>query len=111
MSLQVIKHLNTKGAEDASNLPQAAGEYEVEIEQILQTTVAHVSAFNKQLALQQKESRIAVVVKVRLTGEISEHTSCNSVLLSPWYRTCMIKGTGVTVAAAFQSKSAHCNLA
>ena len=68
LSSQVIKHLNTKGAEDTSNLPQAAGEYEVEIEQILQTTVAHVSAFNKQLALQQEESRIAVVVQVRLTA-------------------------------------------
>lgn len=60
---KVIKHLNTKGAEDTSNLPQAAGEYEVEIEQILQTTVAHVSAINKQLALQQEEARIAVVIK------------------------------------------------
>ena len=68
LSPQVIKHLNTKGAEVASNLPQSAGEYEVEIEQILQTTVAHVSAFNKQLALQQEESRIAVVVQVRLTA-------------------------------------------
>lgn len=91
MSSQVIKHLNTKGAEDASNLPQAAGEYEVEIEQILQTTVAHVSAFNKQLALQQEEARIAVVIKVRLTASTSKHPSGNWLLLSPLYRTCMVK--------------------
>ena len=64
--VQVIKHLNTKGGEDSNNLQQAAGEYEVEIEQILQSTAAQVSAFNKQLALQQEESRIAVVIKVRL---------------------------------------------
>lgn len=62
--LQVIKHLNTKGTEDSSNLQQAAGEYEVEIQQILQSTAAQIGAFNKQLALQQEEARIAVVIKV-----------------------------------------------
>ncbi len=62
--LQVIRHLNTKGAEDSCNLQEAAGEYEVEIEQILQTTAEKVSAFNKQLALQQEESRITSVIKV-----------------------------------------------
>ena len=62
--LQVIKHLNTKGAEDSSNLQEAAGEYEVEIQQILQATADRVSAFNQLLALQQEEARIAVVVKV-----------------------------------------------
>jgi len=63
-SLQVIRHLNTKGAEDSCNLQEAAGEYEVEIEQILQSTAEKVGAFNKQLALKQEESRIALVIKV-----------------------------------------------
>ena len=62
--MQVIKHLNTKGAGDSSNLQEVAGEYEVEIEQILQSTADKVAAFNKQLALQQEDSRIAVVIKV-----------------------------------------------
>ncbi len=63
-SLQVIRHLNTKGAEDSCNLQEAAGEYEVEIEQILQSTAEKLGAFNKQLALKQEESRIALVIKV-----------------------------------------------
>ena len=62
--MQVIKHLNTKGAEDSSNLQETAGEYEIEIQQILQTTADRLSNFNKGVALQQEEARIAVVVKV-----------------------------------------------
>ena len=62
---QVIKHLHTKGAEHSCNLPEAAGEYEVEIEQILQTTATRLDAFSKQMALQVEEERIAEVVKVR----------------------------------------------
>ena len=49
-------------------MQEAAGEYEVEIEQILQNTAAKIGAFNKQLALQQEGSRIALVIKV---GNIS----------------------------------------
>ncbi|KAA6418694.1 MAG: hypothetical protein FRX49_11347 [Trebouxia sp. A1-2] len=61
--VQVIRHLNTKGAESSCNLQEAAGEYEVEIQQILQSTAEKVGAFNKQLALKQEESRIALVIK------------------------------------------------
>ncbi|KAL0032297.1 hypothetical protein WJX79_003383 [Trebouxia sp. C0005] len=60
---KVIRHLNTKGAESSCNLQEAAGEYEVEIQQILQSTAEKVGAFNKQLALKQEESRIALVIK------------------------------------------------
>ena len=64
-ALQVIKHLNTKGAEQSCNLPEAAGEYEAEIEQILQTTATRLGAFSKHMAMQVEEERIAEVVKVR----------------------------------------------
>lgn len=61
---QVIKHLNSKGAENSNNLQETAGEYEVEIEQILQSTATRLSAFSKQMALQVEEERINQVVKV-----------------------------------------------
>ena len=48
-------------------MQEAAGEYEVEIEQILQSTAEKLEAFNKQLALKQEESRIALVIKVTCT--------------------------------------------
>ena len=62
---QVIKHLNSKGSE-YPNLQETAGEYEVEIEQILQSTATRLSAFSKQVALQVEEERMNQVVKVTL---------------------------------------------
>ena len=62
LTVQVIQHLNAR--ETDTSLGSAAGEYESEIQQMLQQTVQQVNSFAEQIELRKEEARMKVMVQV-----------------------------------------------
>lgn len=61
-AVQVIQHLNAR--ETDTSLGSAAGEYESEIQQMLQQTVQQVNSFAEQIELRVEEARMKIMVQV-----------------------------------------------
>ena len=60
--MQVIQHLNAR--ETDTSLGSTAGEYESEIQQMLQQTVQQVNSFAEQIELRKEEARMKIMVQV-----------------------------------------------
>ena len=64
--MQVIQHLNAR--ETDTSLGSVAGEYESEIQQMLQQTVQQVNSFAEQIELRKEEARMKIMVQVSPTA-------------------------------------------
>ena len=60
--MQVIQHLNARKTD--TSLGSAAGEYESEIQQMLQQTLQQVNSFAEQIELRKEEARMKIMVQV-----------------------------------------------